>query len=80
MESRKINYRVNNEKWLMIVCVMNLIIIIICFYIYFEDKNNLVKKKYSILKKKSLLFQYTRARSHQKIKIKILYGFSLFCS
>jgi hypothetical protein len=52
------------------------------FYIYKIkiDKNNLVKKKYSIIKKKSLLFQYTRARSHQKIKIKILYGFSLFCS
>jgi hypothetical protein len=40
----------------------------------------MVKKKYSILKKKSLLFQYTCARSHQKIKIKIMYGFSLFCS
>jgi hypothetical protein len=57
------------------------------FYIYILkikiNKNYLVKKKYSILKKKSFLFQYIRARSHQKIKIKILYGFvvnSLFCS
>jgi hypothetical protein len=43
------------------------------------DKNNLVKKKFYI-KKKSLLLQYTSERSHQKIKKKIMYGLSLFCS
>ena len=37
MESRKINYRVNNEECLMIVCVMNFNIINIYLYILFED-------------------------------------------
>ena len=45
-ESGKINYKVNNEEWLMIVCVMNFNIIIICLYILFED-NIMIHKKSS---------------------------------
>ena len=47
MESRKINYRVNNEKWLMIVCFIYFNLNIIYLYILFENIIMIYKKSSS---------------------------------